>query len=52
MFDTFEIDEIAVFVHIIPSIFNIANVSSGLSGFHFQQTLLMGLVRKHPLINE
>ena len=49
--DHFEIDEIEVFVHITQSTFNIANVSLGsfgLSGIHWQQTLLMGLVRKRP----
>ena len=44
----FEIDEIEVFVDITPSTFNIANVSRGLSGVHWQQTILMGIVRKHP----
>ena len=47
--DHFEIDEIKTFVDITPSTFNIVNVSRGLSGFHWQQTLLMGLVRKHTV---
>ena len=47
--DHFEIDEIELFVDITLSTFGIANVSQGLSGVHWQQTLYMGLVRKHPI---
>ena len=36
--DHFDIDDIKVFVDITPSIFNIANMSHGLSGVHWQQT--------------
>ena len=45
----FKIDEIEVFVDITSSPFNIATVSRGLSVVHWQSTLLMGLVRKHPI---
>ena len=31
------------------STFNIANVSTRLTGVHGQQTLYMGLFRKHPI---
>ena len=37
--DHLEIDEIKVYVDIILSTFNIANVLWGLSGIHWQQTL-------------
>ena len=45
----FEIDEIKVFVDIIPSTFNFANVSHWLSGVHWQQALLVDHIRKHPI---
>ena len=35
----FEIDEIKVFIDMTLSTFNFANVSNGLSGVHWQQTL-------------
>ena len=47
--DHFEMDEIKVFVDITLSTFNFANVSRGLYGVHWQQTLQMDHVRKHPI---
>ena len=41
LFVKLEIDEIEVFVDITSPTFNIANLSRGLSGLHWQQTLLM-----------
>ena len=37
--DNFKIDEIKEFVDVTLSTFNFANVSHGLSGVHWQQTL-------------
>ena len=37
--DSFEMDEIQVFIDITLSTFHFANVSHGLSGVHWQQTL-------------
>ena len=45
----FVIDEIELFIDITSSTFNISIISSGLSGIHWQQTPLMGLVRKHHI---
>ena len=41
--------EIKIFVDIALSTFNFANVSHGLSCFHWQQTLFIDHVRKHPI---
>ena len=50
--DHFEIYEIEVFVYFTPSAFNNSDVSRGLSGVHWQQTLLLGLVCRHPIYEE
>ena len=47
--DHFEIDEIKVFVDISLSTLSFANVSHGLSGVHWQQTLQMDNVFKYPI---
>ena len=41
--------EIKVFVDITLSTFNFGNVSHGLSAVHWQQTLLIDHVCKHPI---
>ena len=41
--------QIRVFVDIALSTFNFANVSHGLSGVHWQHTLWIDHVRKHPI---
>ena len=43
--DHFEIDEILAYVDNTLSSFNIANMSTRLTGVHWQQTLYMGLFR-------
>ena len=45
----FELDQLKVFVDITQSAFNFANVSHGSSGVHWQHTLQMDHVRKHPI---
>ena len=42
--DHIEVDKIKAFVNITLSSFNFTNISLGLSGFHWQQTLKTGHV--------
>ena len=49
LLDNFEIAEIKLFVDITLSTFNFANVSRCLSVVHWQQTLKMDHVGKHPI---
>ena len=41
---------LSIFQYYPIYLFNIANVSRWLSGVHWQQTLLICFVRKHPIV--